>query len=927
MLKSESRDTLNVRLTVIRDSVLPFLEENFGKDHVAYRLKSRQLKSLLDNNSGLTYAELLELLYPSVAGVFDAGSRLVPDSEINGLLSVFLYHPALSSHILDNLTPGSLIDFLPETPTFRPVLVIAAHLGYPMGGGESFLFDSCVLTTELGWRNIWLSYRDPQTGWFNSMNDKETEFYLDARRIGPPTAASLVNDFNKFNPDLVHSHGAMANLLENLCLELRVPCLIGYHFWTGLVELGQTENTNIRKNIEKHRLFNLQSSAKPDAPQQCIKYVASEFMLDVLRDLGSRESFEVIHPIPNAGSFSRSKEPNDSDEPGYILLMNSHPKKGGYLLEELAKGLNPGIKIKAVVSEPGTEDFYGSLRELALHHPNLELVGFESAPSLYQSAKIVIVPSLVDETFGRVVYEAVMNNIPVFSSKAGFIEYQLGTSGVYLDEEPGTWVNTLNQYFEDDLGLERIASAQKEAILKSTSHNLVPLASAITKLLQQSPKSNVGLFTVWGDQGLGNQSREYVRQLKRLGYSSHVFSFQSYLTAGKSLRFQKSDDDWSSPTHADSVHYSLNDRENVSVHELRQFILINQIGTLLVPEICWDVNWNRLLNLNVNNLSVVGIPNIEIVRAEEVLNHNLLNGNLFPTQQCATELTERGIDNGIHLNYNYQSNFTPPEIRDQRARVAKQRRIRFLHVAGANPVTRKNTPLVIKAFIEASQFRNDIELTVTSLVPLSEFFDHELPNNVTLISDDLSRPAIELLYQSHDLSIQVSSHEGIGLGFHESIANGCPVISLDAAPHNEVVVPKTTGWLIPAYPAPMADNTSSIVSSWKFLNADLQRVIQTVTKAEISALSMLCVSLSETTSSSLTKELALKTALRETRKFTFHNNRDLDGEAASILNFTLKILSVLAQKPLAKLVPGQIKLSIYFFLRRQIQRKSIQALF
>jgi glycosyltransferase involved in cell wall biosynthesis len=77
------------------------------------------------------------------------------------------------------------------------------------------------------------------------------------------------------------------------------------------------------------------------------------------------------------------------------------------------------------------------------------------------------------------------------------------------------------------------------------------------------------------------------------------------------------------------------------------------------------------------------------------------------------------------------------------------------------------------------------------------------------------------LYNSHDISIQVSKHEGLGLGFYESLSMKIPVITLDTPPHNEIIQNDINGWIIPCHYKKMTDNKDALLESAYFNPCDL----------------------------------------------------------------------------------------------------------
>lgn len=60
----------------------------------------------------------------------------------------------------------------------------------------------------------------------------------------------------------------------------------------------------------------------------------------------------------------------------------------------------------------------------------------------------------------------------------------------------------------------------------------------------------------------------------------------------------------------------------------------------------------------------------------------------------------------------------------------------------------------------------------------------------------LSYTEILNLYNNNHISIQISKHEGLGLGFYESCFMSTPVLTLNAQPHNEIIHHKKNGWLL-----------------------------------------------------------------------------------------------------------------------------------
>lgn len=902
------------QIHVIENQILPYAKMANPENQLFINLVELKLTSLISNQLNIDAYKIYSLLAGFGSSKSDdksasfqgIGTVHVNSDEFSAIVNMALLKPSvLMSSVREKLFPDWLGD-LDLMVLARRNIIIFAHLGFPMGGGEAFLLDTCRVMSALGFRCVWINFQDPTIGWNTSSREIETPYFLDVSAPGPPSLSQLEKLLRKYRGDLIHAHGAMADIGIQLSSTTRVPSLIGYHFWTGLVDLHNFSNEGIVEHIRKHSLHD----GPNDESNLVVRYLASEFMLDVVKGLGDTRHYQVFHPVPIEDSFKVTSSARSS-----LLIMNANPKKGGGLLYELFKYLPNSIVIDVVISEPGNYDFYAKLKSEAKKRGNVLFHNYTSAKKLYENARVVLAASDVDETFGRVVFESIANGIPVLTKPTGFISYMLGREAKYLPDSVEEVAKLIEGLFVSNSAAEDLANKQRAAMDQVVERNLFKFIEASISQVSLSPSRQIGIFTIWGDQGLGNQCREYSVGLMAQGFEVSIFSFQSYLSMGKGLKFQNNSDDWSSPTNADRVYYSFNNRESVTAHELREFIYAHNIGSLLVPEICWPINWNRLFSLHVGGLSIVGIPNLEICKKSEVKLHNRLQGTFFPTKQAEEVLVSKGVENGTWVGFGID---TTLNLKAGSQRKSDMKYIRYLHVAGANPLTRKNTIHIISAFEDALKIRQDIKLTITSLVPKKSVHPGVLHENIEYIESDFSRDEVHALYASHDVSIQVSSHEGIGLGFYESISVGCPVISLDVPPHNEPVIDQVSGWLISAEPTPMPDNREGIVNSWKFENRKLTSLLTRLERDEISTVALKAkgLYLNNFTRSQMLRRF-INGIFDAQSKSAFYPR---DENANSIAFGLFKALSSLARLKVAKFVPGRVQQHVYYFLRKRIER-------
>lgn len=813
-------DVVGQRLEMIRSVVLPYVETHCREKTLFRALKEYEARSLALNMVlvdpvrvhgvvGAARDAVPAAAEPIPERSASATTRLVlPNEVFNVLLRLAWTAQDYVFDLYERYEPAEFIAVLQTLEKVIPVYLIPTHLGYPMGGGESFLYQTCRILSEMGIKCVWASFLDPKSGWYKASSRTHTPYYLDVRYGGGCSKEAIQAAVDEFRPDLIHAQGGTSDVAMEIAEQNRLTTMIGYHFWNGLVELGASGNQHILEHLDQHTL----RVGAPPQSRLIHKYVASEFMQEVYERLGGKEKLQVIHPISDAAQFLAPRDGLGQ----YVLQVNVCRLKGGDIFRDCVKELGEHIPFLGVRSEPGDNDYYDALQADVDARPLSRVVSYGNVRDFYRDARIVIVPTLVDETFCRVAFEAAMNGIPVLCTSNGYLPSMLGETGVFLPETPEAWVDYIGALYHDEERLRRLGEAQRARLTAMFGSDFSGFINSAMGLVDSAATRNIGIFTVWGDLGLGNLSHVHTKLLRAAGYKVHIFSFQPYGSIGKGLVRQQNPDDWSVPRNADSVYYSFNHREEVTGYELSQFILANNVHTLLVPEVCWQPNWERLLAIKVSKLKICTIPMIEIVIRDEIPNHNRLTSTLFCTRLSEHALTAHGVYNGGFLGFGIGRPLPVERLQAKRERLAARTKIRFLHIAGHNPRTRKNTPQVMEAFSKALALRDDIELTVTSMDPLASYYPYDLPPGITVIDRSLGREEILALYEAHDVSIQVSSHEGLGLGFYESISCGTPVVSLNAPPHNEIVLEGETGWLIPAQPMAMPDNDRSIVSAWRF---------------------------------------------------------------------------------------------------------------
>jgi glycosyltransferase involved in cell wall biosynthesis len=827
------------RSSLISRVIVPFAIRNVPSSELFVALKDLEMSALVRGEAVPDLAQTLS----RIEAAKDGAGRLTglpattsPDrnddrrhraQQFKTILSVALNAPNLLFDLLERYRREDIPVMLDVLGKLVPVYLVVTEHGYSLGGGgESFMHETCKIMNEFGAKCIWVSFAGSDLRPYSNSATTEAPYYLDVRQAGGMTRERIFDSIRQWSPDLIHSQARANEYVAEAATALRVPALVGYHFWHGLIKLGSTSHRRILRNAHLHSIAKEQTGMQSAL---VTRYVASEFMADMYKTLGGSAPIEIYHPIPDPGHYETSRDgPRD-----HVVQINIAEGKGGAILLECIRSLGSKIPFLAVRTDPGQEhERLDRAVELAIaDSPGSIYAERGAVKNHYARARMVIVPTLVDETFCRVAFEAVMNGIPLLCTGNGFLPYMLGDSGVYIPEDTASWSTAIEVLYDDQNRLAEIARTQKARVQELFGDAPEAFLKGALQSLARAPKRNVGFFTAWAEQGLGVLTRDYAKLLRRAGYRTHVFSFHPYWAADKALTFQHGAEDWKSPENADSVYYSFNDRENVTSRELQQFLTVSNVGTLIYPEICYAPNWARLKSLALENLAVCAVPNIETVRKREVAQHNALHATWFNTKQAANVLSKFRVKNGTYVGHGFgpalSADFLERKVQNLRTRD----HIAFVHVGGHKPLLRKRTDLVIEAFTRALQQRDDIRLTVT--VAARELGNRSLPPNITIIDRMLSHEDILDLYEQSDVSIQVSSHEGLGLGFYESISRGTPIISLDVPPHNEVVEHGRSGWLLKARSCRLPDNDDALVTAAKFDVADLTEILAKLSRDEI----------------------------------------------------------------------------------------------
>jgi glycosyltransferase involved in cell wall biosynthesis len=176
-------------------------------------------------------------------------------------------------------------------------------------------------------------------------------------------------------------------------------------------------------------------------------------------------TFDVLHPLVRQERYRVDDGPRN-----VVLHVGIGVRKGAALTVAIARA-RPDIGFTMVRNWEGLrvapEDL--AIETAARALPNIHVVPPERDPRrLYGTAKILLVPSLWIETWGRVVTEAQVNGIPVVASNNGGLPESVGGGGITLppDADAGVWAAEIGRLWDDPVWHAEMSARARQRVLR-----------------------------------------------------------------------------------------------------------------------------------------------------------------------------------------------------------------------------------------------------------------------------------------------------------------------------------------------------------------------------------------------------------------------------------------------------------------------------
>ena len=714
-----------------------------------------------------------------------------------------------------------LQSILDKKPT-KPIYLVLSEWGYPsFGGGECWLFDTTKWMATCGFECYYLYFSLPETPrvGFDHYELIPTEFCQYIRC--PRETLSLLNFLKQLNPRLISHQGLNRGWFLMLAHLLERPFMTGFCFWQDIIDPASMKNGIYNQNMLTRELIP-DPNFKEIILNSTASYVASPFMAELVQKL-HHVDMDVINTISDDTQY-RFAQPQNSV---YVSVINICRLKGGEMLEAIVKGVSRDIPFLFVDYQETDSELNRHLKQLLIErnsfeteHKSVYIKGpITDMTTIYQQTRILLIPTLVDETFCRVAYEGMMNSLPILSTTCGNLRYLVGSYAEFLSaSDPSEWVNKINQIYHNPETLKELSQRQKTMEPTRDLGRFINLTrqSMIHRNAAYLRPTHVGLLCPWADQGLGIQCREYYQILNNNGYQVSVYSYRPYHANHENPKLQTDLKEWDFP----NIYYATQVREEIEIDDFLRYIHQFQVGQMIIVETCYSKVFQLAQLCHLLGIRVIAIPNVETLKYSEIYQHAV-----FDTIACNNQMT-----------YDILLKYFPTKVQLVGFRImhpyfslsktwSDENQFSFFCSGGLNAISRKNIDKIMSAFHEL-----ETENRVGSFKLYVYIQGCEIPKQIAqLKSSNLiinvgqkTYQEIVKLYLQHDIFIHMGDHEGLGLGFYESIVCGTPVFTIDTPPNNEIIRENRNGWLIPCTHVPLSDNKEGITHQATIQVVDLK---------------------------------------------------------------------------------------------------------
>ena len=266
------------------------------------------------------------------------------------------------------------------------------------------------------------------------------QFYSTGRCQGVSTIRfvrerhSLPRLLNSLRPDVVLLHSMSSMPIARIVSGLGIPLVVFWH------------------DVELHRLHGSPVGLRA-------RYIANSAFTAAFYSRTFGVISDVVHPI-----FAPIRAPSYvNDGLGSVLFVNPVAEKGLATAIEIAQAC-PELAFEFLESWTLSAANWRKLRKAVIHATNITLTRRQDdITTVYRRSRLLIVPSIWQEAWGRVVSEAQACGIPVIATDIGGLPESVGTGGILipLSASPNAWAETIRRVLADPIEYGRLSVAAR----------------------------------------------------------------------------------------------------------------------------------------------------------------------------------------------------------------------------------------------------------------------------------------------------------------------------------------------------------------------------------------------------------------------------------------------------------------------------------
>jgi glycosyltransferase involved in cell wall biosynthesis len=295
----------------------------------------------------------------------------------------------------------------------------------------------------------------------------------------PWMAGEVARILEAEQPSLVHTNNLRGFSVSawRRVKQLRLPLVHTLHDHYLLCPRGTMfrRGKNCETRCAECRLYTL--PRKHPSNQVSAVVGVSRFILERHLEFGYLADTPIKTVIPN--SYQVELAVPRSDAPSlpirFSYLGSVHPNKGLEVLLEAATKLPEGTWTLNVAGR----GFTAYERDLHAKYggiPAIKFLGYVDSEVLLQQTDVLVAPSLLSETFGRVVIEAYAHGVPVIASDRGGMPelVEAGRSGYLIDpSHPNHLTMKMQSFIDDPAMIEKMRPSCFEEAKRFVPANVV----------------------------------------------------------------------------------------------------------------------------------------------------------------------------------------------------------------------------------------------------------------------------------------------------------------------------------------------------------------------------------------------------------------------------------------------------------------------